>query len=407
MSVFRLQTIGCIPVMMLAACATSSPERTDDNAAPAAAPVHAETGVAAWPAAVRFDIDNALPIFTEMRESEALLASRFSASVDEDRLRYRASWSVETGDVLEPGEGEAAKRAPATRLGSQRLGQHLNLRLPELAGSPVSLGISTEFRDELLVTGHRQHQHRQATLNWSPGPAAVAVHWAGAATPLAAGTALTCDLKSTVRLPTREVGNHSEGLTLSGGVCSVTADGSSYAGIDTGTWGLGYAWDRPDGKTEVVLSIVDPAELAADSFRKHSPGYEFDVSHRRDFGPLSAGLKVLLREAPAWEATDLGELRHDYLDAGWATQTTLTWNLSYAALSANWANGIDPLWFTPEPGTKSDRFGLVLNLSRWLESVVPDASPQLAMNWNWSQLRPPGEEATGDNALSLDVALYF
>lgn len=393
--------------MMLAACATSSPERADKNSSPVAAPSQAAPESPSWPAAVRFDIDSALPIFKEMRENEALLASRVNASVDQDLLQYRASWSVEPGDVLKPGEGEAAKRTPATHLGSQQLGQRLSLRLPELAGSPVSLGISTEFRNELLVTGHRQLQREQATLDWSPGPATVAVQWAGAATPQNAGTALTCDLRSTVRVPTHQGEDRSEGLMLSGGACSVTADGSPYAGVDTGTWGLGYAWDQPDSKTEVVLSIIDPAEVSADSYQKSSPGYEFGVSRRRDFGPLSAQLRISLREAPAWEHAASAGLHHGYADAGWATQTSFTWNLSYAALSANWANGVDPLWFTPEPGRKSDRIELALNLSRWLQSVVPEASPQLAMNWNWSQVKPPGEGVTGYNALKLDVALYF
>lgn len=398
-------------ILVLTACAASVPERADRASQASAS--HRGAQASSRPAAVRFDLDNALPGFSGPRRDAALLASRFSASVDGDRLRYRASWSVEPGDVLAPGEGEAAD-GPATRLGGQQLGQHVSLRLPELAGSPVSLGLSAESRNDLLVTGYRQRQREQATLEWSPGAASVAVQWAGTATPFGAGTALACDLRSTVRLPTHEGDDHSEGLTFSGGVCSVTADGTTYAGVATRTWGMGYAWNRPGRQTEAMLSVIDPAETSIEAYRSIAPGYEFDVTHRREFGPLSAGLRLSLREAPAWEhageyAAVAGSTSDPAgaLDSGLATQTSFAWNLPYASLSANWATGVDPLWFTPEPGTRRDRFGLALDLSRWAGSVVPDAAPRVAMNWNWSQLRLPGDEITGENALRLDVALHF
>jgi hypothetical protein len=48
-----------------------------------------------------------------------------------------------------------------------------------------------------------------------------------------------------------------------------------------------------------------------------------------------------------------------------------------------------------------------VDLSRWIGFFAPEASPQLAMNWNWSQVRTPGTQVTGENALKLDVALHF
>lgn len=406
MAVIRLRAGCCLPVALaLTACASSPPHRTEQQASPVAATSPAVTGAVAWPAAVRFDIESALPIFSEMRDNDALLASRFSASVDEDRLRYRASWSVGPGDALTAGQGEAAKKPAATRLGGQQLGQQVSLRLPELAGSPVSLGISTEFRNDLLVSGDQEFQQEQATLKWSPGPATMAVQWAGSPTPFSAGTALACDMRSTLRLPTRPDAGHSEGLTLHGGVCAVTADGAAYAGIDTGTWGVGYSWDRTDRTTEAVLSIIELAE-APGAYRNLSPGYHFAVSHRRDFGPVSADAHVSLREAPRWEYGLIDQPVQD-VEGSLSTHTSFTWSLPHASLSANWANGVDRLWFTPESGTRSDRFGLALDLSRWIGFFVPAASPQLAMNWNWSQVRPPGERITGENALKLDVALNF
>jgi hypothetical protein len=85
----------------------------------------------------------------------------------------------------------------------------------------------------------------------------------------------------------------------------------------------------------------------------------------------------------------------------------LSWQLPEASLSANWAKGIDRLWFTPDSGQGSDRFGLALNLSRWVESLMPASSPQLAMNWNWSEVRLLDADVTQNHSLKLDFVLMF
>jgi hypothetical protein len=39
--------------------------------------------------------------------------------------------------------------------------------------------------------------------------------------------------------------------------------------------------------------------------------------------------------------------------------------------------------------------------------LMPQSSPQLAMNWNWSKVRLLDAEAIGSNSLRLDIALMF
>lgn len=387
----KLQTPGCLlAVLLLGACAASPPERAKHGSVSGAAP-----------ADIRLDIGGALPIFGEVGESGALVASRFSASVDEDRLRYRAIWRVEPGEAL--AQRSDAAQGAAMRLGGQRLGQDVDLRLPALAGSPLSLGLSSEFRTDLSAAGYQEQQHEQARLDWSPGAATLQVQWAGNATPFDPGTGLVCDLRSSLRLPTAGDANRSHGLTLFGRICTVAANGTPYAGIEAETWGLGYAWDRSDGRTEALLSVIDPTATTIDAWHSASRGYELDLGHRRAFGGLSAEMHVFLREAPSWAAASSMEYAGG--DTGWSARTSLTFKLEYADLSASWANGVDLLWFTPENHGRSDRFGLSVNLSRWLDALAPEVSPRLAVNWNWSRLRLPNHTLAGDNALRLDVAL--
>lgn len=404
-----MQPWGCMLLaFVLSACATAPREEKAHEHAPGNA-AEAASGAptnSLRPTRLSVDVDRALPVVRELRTDEVLLDSRVVASVNDDRLRYHASWSLEPGEALSAGPGTTPGR-----LGSQRLGHDVRVRLPELAGSPLSFGVSSELRNDLSVSGYQALQHERARLEWAPGPTTVEVQWAGAATPFAPGTALACDLRSSLRLPTHTAADHSQGLTFSGSACTVAADDTAYAGVNTQAWGVGYAWERTDRATEALLSVIDPADEAMSEWRIAAPGYEIDLRHRRDFGALSAEARVSLREAPAWEyvvtAAGVDGWPGSSFDAGWSTRTSLTWNLRYADVSANWAEGVDRLWFTPERTGRSDRFGLTLNLSSWVGAFAPSASPNLAMHWDWSQVQLPNDEITGGNALRLDMALHF
>jgi hypothetical protein len=337
-------------------------------------------------------------------DDDKALASDFSIGID-DVLSYRASWSIEPGDVIAGSSSPAYADAP-TRFGGQSLGQNVNLSLPVLAGAPVTFEVRTEMENDWLLDGSTQKQRERARLSWAPGPASVDVHWAGHAAAFDSSVALTCDLQSTVLLPTHEASDHSESLLFSGRDCMLPEENSSYAGIEAQAWGMSYIWERPKRQSEALLTVIDPTWAGDGDLAGMGPGYELGLRHRRTFGALSASALVSLRRAPALGDAVAGPVALTE-DTNWATNASLTWQLPDASLSANWATGVDRFWFTPEAGRQSDEFGLALNLSRWIESIMPRSSPQLAMNWNWSEIRLPGAETIGSNSLRLNVALMF
>jgi hypothetical protein len=251
-------------------------------------------------------------------------------------------------------------------------------------------------------------QRERAKLNWSPGPATVNVQWVGTAAAFDDSIALSCDLQSTLRLPTHEGSDHSEWLRFSGRDCIVPDEGTHYGGIEAQTWGMSYVWDRPRRQSEARLSVIDPSWPGEAELAGIGPGYELGLRHRRTFGALSASALVSLRRIPAMARATIADSvygRGD--DTAWSANASLQWQLADASLSANWATGIDRLWFAPDAGQQSDQFGLALNLSRWIETLMPRSAPQLAMNWEWSEVRLPTAGSIGSNSVRLDVALMF
>jgi hypothetical protein len=236
------------------------------------------------------------------------------------------------------------------------------------------------------------------------------VQWTGTAALLDDHVALACDLQSSVRLPTHEGSGHSEALRLSGSSCFVPYDGTPYSGTEAQAWGLSYLWSGLKRQSEAALAVIDPSWTADFDFQDIRPAYELGLSHRRDFGSLSAEGLVSLRQGSVIKGASALGLAEDYLgrsETNWAANASLIWRWPDASLSASWAKGIDRLWFTPDVGQRSDRFGLALNLSRWVEFLMPESSPQFAMNWNWSEVRLPNAEVTENHALRLDIALMF
>jgi hypothetical protein len=405
LSVVRPHMVACVLTALLsAACASVPPLPGERPAKDASAdrehrPVRKHLQA---PDRLRLKIDAEAP-FLPGDDDDKALASDFSIGID-DVLSYRASWSFEPGDVIAGGSSPAYAEAP-TRFGGQSLGQDVNLSLPELAGAPVTFEVRTETENNWLVNGSTQSQRERARLSWAPGPASVNVQWAGTAAAFDSSIALTCDFQSTVLLPTHEAPDHSESLLFSGRDCMVPGEASSHAGIEAQAWGMSYIWDRPKRQSEALLSVIDPTWSAESELAGIGPGYELGLRHRRTFGTLSASALVSLRRAPALADAVAGPILAE--NTNWAANASLTWQMPEASLTANWATGVDRFWFTPEAGQQSDQFGLALNLSRWIELLIPRSSPQLAMNWNWSEIRLPSAETIGSNSLRLDVALMF
>lgn len=412
LSGFRTHTVICMPAILLLAACASSPVDDARETTVSASVSDKESTSGRYDAAaldlIKLKVDSSVPLLQRNRaDKDPLLASNFSVGVDE-MLSYKATYVLEPGDVLAFNSTKGS--ASPTRYAGQRVGQNVKLQLPKLAGTPLSLGVSTEFSNNWLVSGYTQLQRERADLNWSPGPATVNVQWAGAATAFDPSLALTCDLQSTVRVQTHKSENRSAAVRLSSRDCVVATDDVRYAGIEAQIWGLGYVWSRSQHQSEAVLSMIDPVWMHGVEYQHIDPSYEFGFRHRRDFGPLSAKAYVSLRQATIWDTADPANLTSSYIgvnDTNWAADATLTWELPHASLSANWARGVDRFWFTPDVGQRSDRFGLALNLSRWVENLAPHSSPRFAMNWNWSQLHLPDEQVTGNNSLRVDMALMF
>lgn len=407
MPVSRTHTLACtLASLLLGACAASPPPRAVEAASPAPErtaqrrqTANEDAGLVSFAGSARLTPDDG--------DDDSLVASDFSLGID-DLLSYRASWSVESGDILAAEPSRGANAPLPTRFAGQHLGQELELDLPELAGAPLSLAASSEFRNDWMVSGSAQSQRERASLSWSPGRAKFDVLWAGTASLADGSTALNCDLQSSMKLPTHQGSDHSEALRIYGRDCVVAADGKAYAGIAAHNWGLGYVWNRPRGQSEAVLSVIDPEWTRVLDFTGVGPGYELGISHRRDFGSLSAKALVSWRQAPGGELpADLAEHAYDAEVRNLAANASLTWHLPEASVSASWAKGVDRLWFTPDPTQRGDRFGLAVNFSRWMEALLPEASPQLAMNWNWSEVRLNDAEVIDNNSLRLDIALMF
>lgn len=412
MSGFRPHTIFCMLIaLLLSACASSPPESIAVNAVSSPDKLRQNKKPASERnELVSIRLDGAAPVLNRNgADKDGAVASNFSVGIDR-LLQYQARWSIEPGDVLSlDHQGSAGQQTP-TRFGGQHIGQNVMLQLPELAGAPLSLAVSSEVENNWLLGGSTQLQRERANISWSPDLASVNVQWTGTAALLDDHVALVCDLQSSVRLPTHEGSGHSEALRLSGSSCFVPYDGTAYSGTEAQTWGLSYVWGGLKRQSEAALSVIDPNWTADFDYQDIRPAYALGLSHRRDFGSLSAKGLVSLRQGSVINGASALELAEHYPGRGetnWATNASLTWQWPDASLSANWAKGIDRLWFTPDVGQRSDRFGLALNLSQWVEFLMPESSPQFAMNWNWSEVRLPNAEVTESHALRLDIALMF
>lgn len=413
----RLQIAVCgLAALTIAACASSPPEAHRDTASSTSPDAayggsrREDTSPAQDASSfLQLQVAGAMPLFDVTGDDEdTVLASNVSLGAEE-LLQYEASYYLSAGDIVPPGMQERSAGFSPSRVGSQRLGQNVNLRLPKLAGAPAALAVTSEFGNNWMVTDDTRLRREHADFSWSPGPATVNLQWISRAPALNTAKGLACTVQTTIRLPTRENAGHSGDIRFSGQECTVAAAGTPYAGIEARTWGLSYVWSRPQGRSSAELSVIDPAWSSAIEQSDVEPGYELGFSHRRDFGTLSASALLSLRQSSLWQtaAAENFGTHASTTETRWTTDASLTWKLPTASVSANWAQGVDPLWFTPDYGERGERFGLSLDLSRWLQEYVPGPAPQLAMNWNWSQLHLADDEYTGNNSLKLDVALAF
>jgi hypothetical protein len=379
---------------LLSACASPQPQ-----ADPGASAAHAV-------GPVELGVGGALPLF--QTRSDPLLASRVGVGGGDAPLHYKASYTVLPGDVFAETAG-AHGAAPPQRFGTQQVGQDFSMRMPALGGAPVALSYSAESREHWTTAGNSAGQQRQvANLDWSPRIASVNLQWAGGAAVNDSQLALGCDLRGTLEVPLASAGTHA--LRLSGRDCRVLAPDPRFDALAAESWGVAWAWNQRQRKTEVLLSVIDPVWKDESDRQEIDPSYEFGVRHRRDHGHWTAQTQLAMRYTSAWDLSaplpDTGYYASDS-DAFWSASASLTRHLPVVSLSAKWAHSADPMWFMPEIGQRKHRVDMHLDLSRLVAALVPDATPQLGVQWNWSQARSRTDDITGDNMVRLNMAVAW
>jgi hypothetical protein len=353
--------------------------------------------------AVALDVDGALPV--PETPTSALLASSVRVGGDDHALTYRASYAIDSGDVLASNGNAVAN--PPTRFGGQSLVQSVELRTPELAGAPLALHLSRESRDDWTVSGRSRQQHALADLSWSPAGAAVDLQWVDAQQGVDPALGLTCSMRGSVQVPMTAQTDGTQTLRFSGRRCQVLTADSRYAALGAQTWKIARLWSAPDREGQVLLSVVDPLWLDGAGTPPLAPSYELAVGLRRSYGPWSAAARASVRgrsdelqgllDGPTWSDGKFA----------YATDTSFTRRLAEASVSASWAHDADPLWFVPALGQHTDRFGVALDLSAWALTVMPAASPRLALSWNWWEAHSPAGDTSGDSVVMLQASLVL
>lgn len=405
---FRTVAAVTAALAMLAGCAVSPAGGESTSPSSSSAPAPADDPMAPGVqsgkrSSLLFDVAGGLPMLDAgAADGGALLASRVGFGLDDDLLRYRASYRLEAGDVFSQANDAAARSTPSV-LAGQHFGQNVVLTLPELVGAPLSLGVTAEVQDSWQLAGEAQTERERAEVEWSPWRATVRVQWTDQAQAFDPSLALHCNVESSLGLPLYAEGRRGALMQVSGREC-VIAEGTEYAGLPVQTWGIGWSWTGDARESVAQVRVIEPlwSELALDA--DFDPGYQLGLRHSRDFGALSAAALVAVRQSPALL---LGPEPAFAPETSWSANASLTWHLADASVSADWAQGVDPLWFMPDARAPRDRFGLALDLSPWIQTVAPGTAPVFGMRWNWSQLRQPGEGEVDENSVELNVSLLF
>lgn len=97
----------------------------------------------------------------------------------------------------------------------------------------------------------------------------------------------------------------------------------------------------------------------------------------------------------------------DDTDTYWTASASVTWRSPAMPVSADWSHGVDPLWFMPQIGQRSHRVGVRVDLSRAVTHLLPEATPQVGLDWNWSQTQSRTNTVTADSTLRLNAAILW
>ncbi|AXQ27555.1 hypothetical protein D0B54_02170 [Solimonas sp. K1W22B-7] len=318
------------------------------------------------------------------------LNSDFTLGSSDGFLQYRAGYRVQPGQLFESGTSTVA--APSQQVALQTLGQNADVRLSELAGAPLRLGISYEQRSEWQLAGEAQNAQQAVNLGWAPPIAAFDLKWSNSTAPAAP---LDCALEGTMQMP---LPAEALALNLRGRSCRVVLPDASVAGLDARTWSAALEWGAQARRSQLRLQAIDPVPVAGAGTSDPAAGYELGLMRKHDLGPWSAQTQFAWRRAPDAQNPALAE--------GWSSDASLRRQLRGVGLSAGLASGVNPAWFLPDAAQRSNQLNLGLDLSRWAGGLLPGMTPETGLFY--SHTRSIGtEESFYDDMLQWKFSLLL
>ena len=343
-------------------------------------------------------IDGAAPLTT--LSGQSLLASKVSLLTPDQRLAIRTDYALQAGELLSP--SDAARWRPGSvpqSLGAQRIGQQADLRLPAIAGAPVTLNLRHEQEERWLADAAIQHQRQGLGLQWAPSAAAFELQWQGQDAPVDGRQALACSLDSSVKVPVTLVATPMA-LRLGGRACEVVPLAASAAASPARTWSAGLQWGAtPERRAALRLLRVDAQPLAASGPTfADAAAHELGLEHEERVGPWAARAGLAWRQFEAAAAP-----------AAWASDASLSRDLGTMSVVAQWQSG-DRYWFLPGTSTPTDDLALSLDFSRWAAQRWPGYTPTLSLAYRWQRAATdtgaaPAPTAHEDGSLEWRLSL--
>lgn len=328
-------------------------------------------------------VDGAAPLTTQ--SGQPLLASEVSLLTPDQRLAIRTDYALKAGELISPSDAEGWRPGSMPQsLGTQRIGQQADLRLPAIAGAPVTLNLRHEQEERWLADAAIQQQRQGLGVQWAPSGAAFDLQWQGQDAPVDGRQALACSLDSSVRVPVTRAATPLA-LRLGGRACEVVPLSATSSAGSARTWSAGLQWGQTaERRAALRLLRVDAAPLST-----HGQGaadaaaHELGLEHEERVGPWAARAGLAWRQADATTSPV----------AAWASDASLSRDLGTMSVAAQWQSG-DRYWFLPGTSTPTDDLALSLDFSRWAAQRWPGYTPTLSLAYRWQRAATYGGAAS-------------
>lgn len=297
------------------------------------------------------------------------LNSDFTLGSADGLLHYRAGYQVQPGQMF--AHSATPIDTPSQQVAVQTLGHNAGVRLTELAGAPLLLGLQYQQQAEWQLAGEAQNAQRALNLGWAPAIAAFDLKWSNSS---AAAAPLDCALEGTMHMP---LPAEALALKLRGRSCRVVRDAADSAELDARTWSAALEWSEQQQRSTLRLQAIDPVPAAGFAAGDPAPGYELGVMREQSLGEWSAQTRVAWRRVPDAGNPELSE--------GWSSDASLQRRLRTIGVSAGLSSGVNPLWFVPDAAQRSQQLNLGLDLSRWAGSMLPGLNPATGVFYRRTQ----------------------